>query len=149
MIEVLKLLHAMTDLSITDCGGYTVRHLTPEERLLDFGHGYPDTPLTQKEWIWIAEVHETPVAVIIAAPTQGIVQVLRIYATKEAPKTVFVGLLRKFLADIRSRGYAKFLVFLSSERDEERRIARIITKAGGSKFLDKVDGYCGDTKVDY
>lgn len=145
MIEVLQLLNALSDTSTSNCGDYSVSHLSKGDPLPEIGHGYEDTPLLQKEWIWVAKVGWKPVAILIAAPCQNFATLLRIYATKEAPRSVFVGLLRKVLADIYSRGYSRFLVSLDLERTEEARLARIIKRAG-SKELGKLTYFTGSTE---
>lgn len=144
MIEVLKLINSLSDSQEAICGNYTVRHLTKDEPLPLFGHGYEDSPLLQREWIWIAEVRGLPIALLIAAPCQHLAYLMRIFATKSAPRDVFVGLLRKSLADILSRGYTNFIVGLDLDRPEEAKLGRIVTKAGG-KLLGKVSMFLGET----
>ena len=109
MIEVLRLLHELGQENTRHSATYYVRHLDKNEELPQFGHGFPDSPLMQKDWIWIAYSikDDSPLAIIIAAPTQGVAMLLRAYGTSSSPVSVFVGLLRKSLADIYSRGYTK------------------------------------------
>lgn len=130
MIEALRLLHELSDTLATKCGSYTVRHLYKDEPLPQFGHGIPTSPFQQSEWIWIAEVGNQPVAILITSPMQGSVMLLRIYATKASPKGVMVGLFRKSLADMQSRGYTQYGVFLDRDQGECKKLLKIAIKAG-------------------
>lgn len=143
MIEALLLLNALSEDLPHHCGDYSISILG-DASLPNFGHGYEDSPLLQRDWIWVAKVGWKPVALLIAAPTQGLVTLMRIYATKEAPKSVFVGLLRKCLVDVRGRGYTQFLVSLELERKAEAKLASILRKAG-AKELGKFTYFLGDT----
>lgn len=148
MIEVLRLLHEMEQGSARYSTSYYCRHLDKYEEVPQFGHGFPDSPLSQKDWMWVAysSKDDTPLAIIIAAPTQNLAFLMRAYAISTAPKSVFVGLLRKSLADISSRGYTKYVTSLSLDRPQEAKLARLIEKAGGSKVT-VATMYQGDTDI--
>lgn len=143
MIEALLLLNALSEDLPHYCGDYSISILGDASLPL-IDPKTPDHPLLQRDWIWIAKVGWKPVAFLMAAPTQGVAFLMRIYATKEAPKSVFVGLLRKCLADIHARGYSQFLVPLSLDRSEEKALARVIKRAGG-KELGNVTIFTGGT----
>lgn len=147
MIEVLHLLHSLEQASTRYSRSYYVRHLDKGETLPDFGHGIPESPLLNREWIWIAfsSKADTPIALIMGAPMQGIAWLMRAYATPYTQTSVFVGLLRKSLADIHSRGYTRYATFLSPSR-VEIKIARLIEKAGGTK-VDTLEAYHGNTDI--
>lgn len=149
MIEILQLLHACSQTSTRYSRSYYVRHLEADEALPQFGHGIPESNLLQREWIWIAfdERDNNPVAILVAAPTQGIVNLLRIYAIKEAKRSVLPGLLRKSLADMLSRGYTTYAVYLCPDRVEESVLARIVTKAGGKESGGLHSLYYGPTEI--
>lgn len=138
MLDILRMLNESMGLK-TDhpriCGSYYVRPLDKDEPLPDFNHGLPDTPLTQKEWIWVAfgARDNKPLALIAAAPLHGIVLLVRIYAIDSAPTSIAVGMLRKLLADSKDRGYTRYALHLDLRLDNEARLARIVLKSGGSK----------------
>ena len=149
MIEVLRLLHELDQENTRHSTTYYVRHLDRSEELPQFGHGFPDSPLMQKDWIWIAYSNrdDTPLAIIIAAPTQGVAMLLRAYAIPDAPITVFVGLLRKSLADIYSRGYTKYALYLSTSRPEEAKLARLVRRSGGAEMGSAISLFMGNTDI--
>lgn len=132
MIEALRLLHELSDTLSTKCGSYTIRHLYPDEPIPQFGHGFPSSPLQQPEWVWIAERDSTPLAILITAPMQGVVMLLRIYVKDNSPNSILVGLFRKSLADMYSRGYTKYVVFLDKDQPECKKLLKIATKAGAT-----------------
>lgn len=148
MIEVLRLLHELEQGTPRYSKSYYCRHLDKNEEIPQFGHGIPDSPLSQRDWVWVAlsSKDDSPLAILVAAPAQGLAYLMRIYAIKDAPRSVFVGLLRKSLADIHSRGYTKYLTTLSLDRPEEAKLARLIEKAGGSKVT-VATLYQGDTDI--
>jgi hypothetical protein len=135
MIEVLRLLHETAQANSRYSRSYYVRHLYETEPIPQFGHGIPDSPLAQRDWVWVAYDYSTdkPIAILVAAPMQGIAYLMRLYAIETVTKSPLPGLLRKSLADISNRGYTRFAVSLSMDREEERKLARLIEKAGGEK----------------
>lgn len=147
MIEALKLLHELSDTLTIDCGPFTVRHLYKDEPLPQFGHGIPTSPLQQNEWIWIAEMYNDPVGILVACPMQGIAFLMRIYAIKGAPKSILVGLFRKALADIYSRGYTSYATYLDESRPEEASLIRIARRAGATVVNSKHVAVGGPTDI--
>ena len=135
MIEVLRLLHDMEQSATRYSNSYYCRCLDKTESIPQFGHGIPDSPLSQRDWIWIAYSSTTdePLAILVASPMQQVAILVRAYGIPSAPRSVFLGLLRKCLADILSRGYTRYVTMLSLERKEEAKLARLVIKAGGSK----------------
>jgi hypothetical protein len=133
MIEVLRLLHETAQANSRYSRSYYVRHLYETEPIPQFGHGIPDSPLAQRDWVWVASDYSTdkPIAILVAAPMQGIAYLMRLYAINSSPKSVLIGLFRKVLADICLRGYTRFAVCLSSNRKEELKLRDIIIKGGG------------------
>jgi len=148
VIEVLRLLNAIGQDVPRHSWGYYTRHLDPKESIPQFGHGIPDHPLVDREWIWIAykSSNDQPVALIAAAPYAGVAMLMRIYATEDAPKSVFVGMLRKSLADIRARGYNGYITYLSPEKEREVGLSKMVMRAGGQR-LDSAILYCGSTDI--
>jgi len=148
MIEVLRLLHEMEQGSSRCSTSYYCRCLDKNESIPQFGHGIPDSPLSQKDWIWIAysSKDDSPLALIAAAPIQGIALLVRAYGIHSSSKSIFLGLLRKCLADIYSRGYTRYITMLSLERKEEVKLARLVIKAGGSK-VNECTLFTGPTNI--
>ena len=138
MIEVLRLLHEMGQDATRYSSSYYCRSLDKHEPIPQFGHGIPDSPLSQRDWIWIAYSSTTdePLAILVAAPMQQVAILVRAYGIPSAPNSVFLGLLRKCLADILSRGYTRYVTMLSLERKEEAKLARLVIKAGGIRVSD-------------
>lgn len=133
MIEVLRLLHEMETSAPRHSGSYYVRSLDRNEDIPQFGHDIINSPLAQRDWIWIAfsSLTDEPLALIAASPMHGVAMFVRAYAIDKAPRSVFVGLFRKSLADIHKRGYTQYAAYLDLSRPEEAKIARLVRKAGG------------------
>lgn len=83
------------------------------------------------EWQWIAEYDGKIVGQILAVNAHGMLLVLRITATKEAPKYWTVIGLRKVLRDARERGCIGYLCFLDDRQPQEVKMMRMIQKQGG------------------
>lgn len=134
MIEVLQLLHNLSSHSTRYSATYYVRHLDKDEPV-PLECGIPDSNLIQRDWIWVAYSSTTdqPLAILVAAPCQGLAFLMRMYGTEASTTSVWVGLLRKSMADMYSRGYTKYAVPLSLSKPIEAKLARIIKRAGGSE----------------
>jgi hypothetical protein len=116
-------------------GSYYVRHLDKNEPIPQFGHGLLESPLVNKEWIWVAYSLSSskPLAILSAAPVHNFALLYRIYAINGTP---ILGLLRKSLEDISLRGYTSYGVFLDSKQKECQKLLRIVKKAGGRVAAD-------------
>lgn len=136
MIEVLQLLHSLSENSIRYSNSYYTRHLEKCESIPQFGHGIPESPLAQREWIWIAfnSKRDEPIAILAASPMHDVAMLNRMYATPSAPPSIFVGMLRKSLADIYSRGYSKWGVFIGLDSPVRGKLLRLVKKAGGKEI---------------
>jgi hypothetical protein len=134
MIEILQLLHRQNSLAPSYHGSFYIRLLDKDEPLPQFGHGIPNGPLLQRDWIWIAYRISTdePVAMLTAAPAHGIVILLRIYEIKGGPRAAMLALLRRSLADMKERGYTRYVTFLDLERDPELKLIEIAKLAGAT-----------------
>jgi len=110
---------------------YLVRSLREGEQIPQFGHGLTESHLVDKQWIWVtfSLPSLTPIAILSAAPVHNFALLYRIYAIKGAP---ILGLLRKALEDISSRGYTSYGVFLDSKQKECTKLLRLVKKAGGT-----------------
>lgn len=149
MIEVLRLLHELEQSNSRFSTTYYVRHLDKLEPIPQFDHGIPESPLANREWIWVAysTKDDSPLAILLAAPIHNVAMLLRAYATEVAPKSIWVGLFRKSLADILSRGYTTYAVWLSPKRKHEVKLARLIEKVGGIKLDHDITLYHGPTDI--
>lgn len=147
MIEVLRLLHAQAEATPAYCGSYYVRHLYSDESLPAFEKVLIDSPLIQRDWIWVAyhRYTEIPLAILIACPCQGVALLCRIHAIKTAPKSILVGLLRKSLADILGRGYTRYAVYLDPNREAESSLIDIAKKSGAVNMGGSHVMLCGST----
>jgi hypothetical protein len=150
MIEILRELHALSNNATRYSRSYYVRHLESYESIpLTEGHGIPDSPLCQKDWIWVAysSKDDNPLAILIGAPMQGIAMWLRIFATEAAPTSIFTGVLRKALADVNSRGYVKYGVFLNPKEKYAEKLLRLVKKAGGETIPGEFTLVYGPTDI--
>ena len=151
MIEVLRLLNEVSQGSSRYSHSYYCRTLDKHEPLPQIGHGIPDGPLIMKDWVWVAysSFDDKPVAIIIASPMQGIAFLMRIYAIPSIKGGVLLGLLRKTLADLLSRGYTRYATCLSEVKvgSNEARLFRLIKKAGGRKIEGGMALFDGPTDI--
>lgn len=76
-------------------------------------------------WIWIMGN-----AILIAAPAHDTVLLLRLVRFGDMPPTWIHRLLRQALKESRERGYGRFLTWLSSEIEEERKLRTIAQRYG-------------------
>jgi hypothetical protein len=136
MFEVIQLLRDINEVSTRYSRSYYVRHLDPDEPIPQFGHGIPESPLAQRDWIWISysTKDDTPLAILLAAPVHNLAMLSRIYAKEGAPTSILVGLLRKSLADISNRGYTQYAVFLDKDQPVCMRLYDIATRAGAGEL---------------
>lgn len=98
----------------------------PEE-LLDGLESYT----IDHEWQWVVERDGRIVAQVLACYAHGITILLRISATKDAPKSWAVVALRQVLRDCRERGCIGFLTMLEDDKKQEVKLMRIVQKIGG------------------
>ena len=149
MLEVLQLLHAQSSSIPTYHGSYYIRNLDKDEPLPNLGQEIPNSNLVQPEWIWLAynRYDDKPLAMLVTAPAHGIVMLLRIYSVKVAPKSVMVGLLRRSLAAMSSRGYTRWVSFLDEARATEASLIDIAIKAGATSAGGKHIMLTGPTDI--
>lgn len=77
------------------------------------------------DWIWLMGN-----AILIAAPAHDTVLLLRLVRFGDMPPTWIHRLLRQALKEARERGYVRFLTWLSSEVEEERKLRTIAQRYG-------------------
>lgn len=133
MMNALLLLHELEQGSARYSKSYYVRSLTEREEIPQFGHGIAEIPMMDKEWIWVGYSYSTdePIAILVAAPMQGVAMLLRLFVKDSASSHVLVGLFRKSLADICNRGYTRYAVFLGDDNKAKAKLLRLVNKAGG------------------
>jgi hypothetical protein len=151
MIEILRMLNNISQGMPRQSSTYYVRSLDRYDTIPPFAAKDFPSPLTMKEWIWVAfsSTTDQPLALIAACPMHGVAFLVRVNAISSAPRSVFVGLLRKLLADLLSRGYTQYAVCLSSERETEAKLIDILKKAGGRVIQEKLTFYTGPTDIQW
>lgn len=108
--------------------GFVGRELEPlPSSLMDGMEPYTIDP----EWQWIVEYDGEIVAQILACYAHGVPLILRITATKNAPKSWAVVALRQMLRDCRERGCVGFMTMLEDSKPQEVKLMRIVQKLGG------------------
>ena len=90
----------------------------------------PGLPQLTPEWTWVAVDGPRVYGVLCAFAQHGMFWLARARVARKAPKTVFRGLVRKALQDARARGFSAFMCWLMNEREEERRIYRLLDRRG-------------------
>jgi hypothetical protein len=119
----------------------SVRHLVFLETLpVELRSGFEAVKL-DPEWVWVYE-HEGIKAVLICVPCHGVVHLLRISSTPDAPKTAVLTLLREARKECRERGFMGIIVFLESSTDTDMKLARIAQKFG-LKGIPRIGFWCG------
>lgn len=88
-----------------------------------------ETLKLEPRWVWVYD-DEGIKACLIAAPCHGIVHVLRVCSTPEAPKTAVLMLLRQGIRDVKARGYTGVMVFLEASTEDDMKLSRIAGKFG-------------------
>lgn len=151
MIEVLRLLNEVSQGMARQSSTYYVRCLDKYDSIPYFAIADFPSPLTMKDWIWVAysSTNDQPLALIAACPMHGVAFLVRMSATPSASKAVFVGLLRKLLADLLSRGYTQYAVCLSNDKKAEVKLTTILKKAGGRAIQSNLTFFSGPTDVQW
>lgn len=98
----------------------------PEE-LMDGLEAYRIDP----DWQWVVEYDGYIVAQVLGCYAHGIVILLRMSATKDAPKIWAVVALRQVLKDCRERGCIGFMTMLEDSKPLEVKLMRIVQKLNG------------------
>jgi len=149
MLSVLQTINALSQSLPAFSASYYVRSLRDDEPIPQFGpHNVADHPLSQRKWIWVAydKLTDRPVALLAACPMHGpTVMLCRVYSCVTAG--VLVPLFRKTLADCYSRGYTQYAVFLDGNEESNRKLFRLVMRAGGIKLGDNYILAAGPTLV--
>jgi hypothetical protein len=116
-------------------GGMNVRTLRACDAFPEgFATGFEKMPV-QKSWIWIAEVGDETIGVLMAAPMHGLVYIMRLCIREGAPPATAFLLLRGFLRDTAQRGFKGFLMHITPSVERERRMIPMCKRAGGFQLL--------------
>lgn len=94
--------------------------------------GY-ETCQCDPNWIWIAEHEGIPMAIFVTAPAHVAVILIVLRAIDSAPKSAIYMLLRHAFAEIASRGYNGYAIWLDPTMVLEQRFMGIIRKIGGNE----------------
>lgn len=82
------------------------------------------------DWVWAAyDREDRMVGLLIAAPCHGLAMIWRVRMLPSAAPTALLSMFRKFIKDIRRRGFLGYMVGLDLTRPEEQALARIAFKA--------------------
>jgi hypothetical protein len=93
------------------------------------------------DWCWILEQDGAIKGVLIASPAHGAAMIWRLSVAQGCSQMSVGKLLRAFLRDCRKRSIRGFLTVLSSDREQEQRLATIIEHAGGKKIMGGLELY--------
>lgn len=110
----------------------TIRHPRPEETLPpELVDAYDLLYGTDCDWIWLAEYEDKVVGRILTHNMNGILLILRMNATTDAPKSWAVVTLRYLLREAGDRGMLGFLTMLQDTKPQEVKLMRIVQRNGG------------------
>jgi hypothetical protein len=98
----------------------SVRLLKPGEHVpLDIGFTNPDP-----DWTWVQLENGEMTAALLACPCHGMVQLVRLIGRASTR------LLRQCIRNCNDRGHSGFMVWLDENVPSEKRLLRILTRAG-------------------
>lgn len=90
------------------------------------------------EWQWVLVVDGKIMAQLLCVNAHGILLMLRITALKEAPEGWALILLRHVLKECKELNLLGYMTFLADDTKAQRRLMRIVQRAGG--YLQPVTG---------
>ncbi len=86
------------------------------------------------DWIWVVEDAGRIRGALVAAPCHGIAIIYRLALVKGTRFALLVGLLRRFLADLRARGVPGFFTMIDPANPVQAKLGRILERAGGKQM---------------
>ena len=111
----------------------TVRFARPGERFpAAWELGFDQLGTLDPEWLWVAERAGTPLGCVLASHAHGVAVIWRVVAPGPDSALVTRRLLHAFLRDLRYRGLRGYVAMLNLDVPTQRKLARIIQRAGGS-----------------
>jgi hypothetical protein len=133
----------MSTSPILDGGIDIMAFLTPKEhaRLLRQGETIPASleagfellGQLDRDWIWILESQREIKGILLACPCHGAAFIWRIAIEHDVDNVGVVRLLRRFLSDLKKRGVKGYLTIVDAQVATQKRLARVIEKAGGTE----------------
>jgi hypothetical protein len=120
-----------------DIIGFFGKHAVEKARLMRSGEVIPPeleaafdlTGQLDSNWVWVLDTDGIIKGVLIASPAHGVVMIWQISIAKDASNLALARLLRRFLADCRTRGMRGLLTIVNLAGDSQRRLADIILKS--------------------
>ena len=109
----------------------TIRHPDFLEQLPEEMNAGLEYYTIDREWQWVAEYEGHIVGQVLAAPMHGVLMLLRITATPDAPSFWAVVALRKVLREANRRGLTGYTCFLDDRQPQEVKLMRIVEQHGG------------------
>ena len=115
------------------CGGKArVRNLHVDDVIPErFKIGFDLLGKLDHPWVWVVERHGEIEGVLVASPCHGMAMIYRLMC--DGPVSSLTKLLRGFLRDIRQLGFVGYMTFLDPERKVERKLMKVIKRAGGQQ----------------
>jgi len=90
--------------------------------------GFESLPL-DPSWVWVGIRDATICCVLVTTPAHGLLFLLRMSATPEAPAVATMLLLRRAFSDARRRGLLGYVTFLSDSTAVEAKLMRIVQRS--------------------
>lgn len=111
---------------------WTVRNLRRKEGIpaCFVGTGF-EPAVIQPEWVWLAEYRGKPVAILFAANAHGLLLLLRILATPDAPVNWPMIIFRQVFAEAKARGCIGYYTFLDDSQPAEVKFMRLVIRTNG------------------
>lgn len=109
-----------------------VRNLRPGETIPAgiTGTGFEALEL-DPDWVWVVEHRSRRVAILFTANAHGLLILLRIGATRNAPRTWPMILFPQVFATAKARGCKGYYTFLDDRQEAEVKLMRIVLRSGG------------------
>lgn len=125
-------------------GVVMVRTLKPGEPFPQhLDTGFEQMPV-MNDFIWVAEKNGKIVGILMAAPCHGIVFLVRLRTTKDAPAMTVALLFRRCVRDWKARGFKGYFTYVDPSRELERRFIPICRKLGGLQLVSPQVGLVGN-----
>jgi hypothetical protein len=84
------------------------------------------------EWQWVLVIDGKVMAQCLCAPIHGVLTIIRLKALPKLPPGSLLHFLRQIFRDADSRGMLGYVIFLSDQTAVERKLMRIVQRAGGT-----------------
>ena len=98
----------------------------------EWGLGFDSLRSLDPDWLWVAERSGVPLGAVLASPCHGTAVIWRVVAPGPDSALVTRRLLHAFLRDICRRNLLGYIAMLNLDVPTQRKLARIIQRAGGS-----------------